>query len=149
MNPIDRIEEVRRSGLKSRLLRGSAILGKLWHEGVRCKAGWSMKCPCGDGETEFCGAKGKWIGILRDYHRDSWPYGLTGSEPFFVVEAMTASMFDASGMTIRIETPEGAELRVGPKGTDWKTIFKLTELQGTADYQEAIEAVVAIQTVLK
>lgn len=143
----DRIEQVRRTGLKSRLVNGARVLGNYWRRGVRCSAGWSMKCPCGDGATEFCGAKVKWVDILRDHHGDVWPYGLEGTEPFFVIDAMSRSMSEASGLTIKIEYPGHPPILVGPKGTDWRTIGQLSEIQDTPDFSDAMEAVLMIQTV--
>ena len=148
VNHAARIEQVRRDGLKGRLVKGAQILGRLWREGVKCEASWSMKCPCGEGATAFCEAKIKWIGVLSDHHDGVWPYGLEGTEPFFVIDAMSRSMFDASGLTMKIDAPLSCQIKIGPKGVDWSAIRDLTAMLDAPDFQEAIEAVVAIQTVL-
>ena len=143
----DRIEQVRRDGLKSRLVAGARVLGGYWTQGIRCPAGWSIKCPCGNDATEFCLAKVKWVDILSDHHGGVWPYGLEGTEPFFIIDAMTKTMTEASGLTIQIEHPGHPPIRVGAKGTDWRTILQLSEIQDTPDFQEAMESVIMIQSV--
>ena len=147
-----------RAMLPTRLVRGATVLGELWRGGVRCLGEWSRICPCaaGSGETDFCAAKRRWVGILVELcggppYVTPWnaPHALSGNESFFVLEAMSRRMIEATGLTLRIATPgERALLRVGPKGTDFGTLLDLAAIPDGPDQDAALEAVVKIQTVM-
>jgi hypothetical protein len=64
---LDRIEELRRGGIKDRLARGAGILADLWRRGIRCGNGWRKDCVC-PAKNEFCAAKNKWVGLLAEHH---------------------------------------------------------------------------------
>jgi hypothetical protein len=142
---IDRVEAAKKSALPSRLLKGASLLGQLWKDGVRCVSLWSRVCPC-EPKTSFCEVKRKWIALAEEYYEGP-PHGLSGSEPFYVVEAMTVSQFRAAGLTALVEVPcSQVPIRVGIRGTTWKTIVDLAELQDDdAVLAVAVDAVIKIQ----
>lgn len=133
--------------IPARLVKGAAILGQLWRDGVRCRSEWSGVCPCAE-PNDFCRSKAKWLGFVREFNDGKYPAGLTGTEGFLVLECMTEEALMASGITILKAVP-GARvpIRVGRNGTCLQTILDLAALEGTAEYDEAVEAVVRIQEV--
>ncbi len=141
------IAEKQRAMIPQRLVRGAEILGRLWKEGVRCRSEWSGVCPC-DPPNDFCLSKKKWLGLVLELHGGKYPADLSGTEGFLVLDCMTMEMLTASGLTILKVVP-GARvpIRVGRKGTCLQTILDLAALEGTADYDAAVEAVVRIQEV--
>lgn len=145
MSTEDRIEAVKKSALPGRLLRGAEILGRLWRDGQRCLSGWARICPCPT-PTDFCQAKVKWVAINDEYYGGP-PFGLAGHEPYYVIEAMKVSQFRATGLTALVELPGAAEsLRIGVKGTTWKTLVDLAALQDDdAALAVAVDAVVKLQ----
>jgi hypothetical protein len=126
MTAEERIAEVQKSAIPARLLNGAPILGKLWRDRQRCSGGWSALCPCDDEkETLFCQAKERWVGLLREFN----PPGLAElheADPFFIIKAMTVSMFEASQLTATISIP-GTEkpIKVGPGMTALSTLISL------------------------
>jgi hypothetical protein len=138
----DRLKELQDEGLDDRLRQGAAYVGRLWRDGIRCRDSWSGLCSCGDLETAFCRGKKRWIQVLLDRHGLMWPYGLTGREPFAVIEAMTLSMFRASGLTAIADLP-GAKspVKIGPKGAAWDTVRDLGAVEPGEGRDEAIRAV--------
>lgn len=102
---------------KDRLLTGAQKLGKLWNEGQRCTDGWASYCTCEIPKT-FCKGKELWMSLAAGEGR-----GL-GEGPFEVVEAMLASEFEASKLTMVVEVPDLGKVRVGPKGeVPWKSFL--------------------------
>jgi hypothetical protein len=145
---VDRLTQLQNEGLDDRLKQGAAYLGRLWRAGTRCRDSWVGQCPCGDQANPFCRAKERWISLLLERHSGSWPYGLTGREPFSMVEAMTVSMFEASGLTAIVELPGATKpIRVGPKASAWQTVSDLGRTTPGEDRKEALEAVEKIQKV--
>jgi hypothetical protein len=144
---LDRIEQIRRSTIPARLVRGAAVLGRLWRDGIRCVSEWSGICPC-PAPSDFCLSKLKWLGLVREFNGGKYPSDLSGTEGFLVLDCMTEEMLTASGLTI-LKTVPGARvpIRVGRKGTCLQTILDLAALEGTADYAAAVESVVRIQEV--
>lgn len=139
-----RVEAAKKSAIPSRLLRGAEVLGRLWRAGQRCLSGWARICPCPN-PTEFCQVKVKWIGLSDEYYGGP-PFGLAGHEPFYVIEAMTVSQWRASGLTAVVEVPGGEKIRVGVRGTTWKTLVDLAALQDDdAVLAVAVDAVVKLQ----
>jgi hypothetical protein len=143
----DIIAAKQRSMLPFRLIKGAAVLGRLWRENLRCLEGWAGGCLC-PAPTNFCIVKNRWLALLKELH-GGLPYGLDGSESYLILEAMTQRMFEATGLTMQVEVP-GAKvpIRVGASGTTLKTISDLSELDGTADYGFALRSVLKIQEVL-
>jgi len=143
------VEARRRSMIPSRLVKGAAILGRLWRENVRCLSQWSGICPCAS-PTDFCLAKRKWLELVRELH-DGYPHGLSGNEGFLVLECMDGAAFEASGLTIVKELPRArSPIRIGRGGTCPQTILDLAEIyeKDPANYASAVETVVRIQEVL-
>jgi len=136
-----------RAMIPQRLVRGAEVLGRLWKDGVRCRSEWSGVCPC-EPPNDFCLSKKKWLGLVREFNGGKYPSDLSGTEGFLVLDCMTMEMLTASGLTILKVVP-GARvpIRVGRKGTCLQTILDLAALEGTADYDAAVEAVVRIQEV--
>lgn len=125
---IDRIEEIRRIGLKGRLVKGAEILGDYWRAGTRCKSGWRATCSCDSEQTPFCRAKVKWIGVLRDFYK-GYPSGLTGTEEYFMIEAMTLSMVEASGLTVLVEVPGAIKpIKFGGLPETWDLLPELAAM---------------------
>ena len=146
---MERLEQLKRAGLKARLLKGAVFLGKGWKAGQRCKNGWTGTCTCGAEATSFCKDKQQWVKLLLEYH-GVWPYELTGTEDFAIIEAMrSVSQFEASGLTARVELP-GVEtpIRFGAKGTMWTTLVDLAIIPPGEARDEAIAAVQKTQTVV-
>lgn len=142
MNDVDRVAEINNVTLRKRLVAGASILLKLWRQGIRCGGGWSMNCSCHE-RVDFCAAKEKWIGLLKELHGDL-PYNvrgtdavgaimgrslLTGAEPFFIVEAMTPKMIQASGLTVLVETPGARKpLKMGGSPENWNVFYELAQM---------------------
>jgi len=142
----ERIERARRAGLSARLMKGAAAIGEIRRLGLFCSGGWSAQCPCNP-RSDFCDAKYRWLNLVEELHGGP-PWGLTGFEEFYLAEAMTIRQWDATRLNLRILPPTGHdEIRVGPRGTDWRTIRQLAALYGTQDYPEALASVVRIQKV--
>lgn len=122
----ERIDEIRRSAIPERLLRGAAVLGNLWRSGSRCVGGWSALCPCEEGkESSFCLAKEKWVGLCRDWSPDGLEE-LHEADPHFVLKVMTVRMFEATQLTMTVSL-QGAEksIKIGPKSTSFSTLISL------------------------
>jgi hypothetical protein len=140
---LDRIEELRRGGIKDRLARGAGILADLWRQGIRCGNGWKKDCVC-PAKNEFCAAKNKWVGLLVDHHA-AVPYGLTGAEDFFVIEAMTPTMIKASGLVVLVEVPGARKpLKLGGDVQTWD-IFPELEVMDPDNVPGFLETVVRLQ----
>lgn len=147
MNALDRIAQIQKSALLLRLNKGAEILGRLWREGARCLDPWGNGCPCGPKASEFCAVKLKWLGLAVE-HYGGHPFGLNGGEPFYVIEAMTVGQFQATGLTALVELPPfDQKLRVGPKGTVWKTISDLGGIEDEVERMVAADAVLRLQGV--
>jgi hypothetical protein len=103
---------------------------------------------------KFCLGKLRWISLLLELHSDTWPYGANPSDPYAVIEAMTTSQFDATGLTMMVESlPAKKPIKIGLKGTSWDTIHDLTAcatIPGVAPgaVADALEAIVKIQSVM-
>lgn len=145
---LERVQLARRAGLHSRLLRGAGAIGQIRRLGIFCTGEWSRECPCSP-RSDFCDAKALWLELVEDLHGGP-PWGLSGDEPFYLVEAMTVKQWAATGLTIRILPPTGNEvILVGSKGAGWETITTLGALYGTQDYPEVLASVLAIQKVIR
>lgn len=141
------IAEKQRSAIPLRLVNGAKILGDLWRLSGRCVSEWSGICPCPE-PKEFCKAKLKWLGLVRDLHGGKYPYELSGNEGLLTLECMDAKMFEATGLTILLALPGArAPLRIGRRGTCGQTILDLVAIPDGPDRTDAIEAVVKIQEV--
>ena len=141
---LERIEKARRAGLSSRLMKGAAAIGELRRMGLFCSGEWSGTCPCNP-RSDFCDAKLRWLGLVEDLHGGP-PWGLTGFEKFYLFEAMTIGQWAATGLNARILPPTGNDsIRIGPRGTDWKTFTQLRDVYGTQEYPELLASVVKIQ----
>lgn len=138
----------KRSMIPPRLVKGAAILGRLWREGTRCRSEWSAPCPCAE-SNDFCTAKKLWLGLVRELNDGGYPAGLSGNEGFLVLECMTEQMLTASGLTITKAIPGSrSTMRFGRNGTCLQTLLDLQALEGTTDYDSAVQAVVKIQGTL-
>lgn len=126
----------------ARLVRGAAVLGRIWRNGHRCAGGWGKICGCA-APTVLCQAKARWITLLDSLppgHAREWTR--THDGPLFVVEAMTVDEAEASGLTFLVSGPDGKRLVFGgARGTCWKTLRDLRKAP------EAHDAVVKIQKV--
>lgn len=123
---LDRIAELQRNALVPRLQKGASILGQLWKSGSRCASGWRLGCSCPE-PREFCSAKIKWLGLLKELH-GGHPYGLTGEEQFYMIEAMTLSMVHASGLTVFVEVGGPKPLKLGGHPNNWAILPELAEM---------------------
>jgi hypothetical protein len=140
---IDRVEEIRKGALPGRLTVGAGHLGRFWKAGIRCAAGWRGSCQC-DPQTSFCKAKLKWIEILKELH-GGLPYGMTGAEEYFVIESMTLSMIEASGLTVIVEVPGARKtIKFGGKSEAWALLPELAAMDPD-DVPGVLEAVVLMQ----
>ncbi len=146
----DRIQEIKREALPGRLRLGAEALGSLWRAGGRCPDLWAVPCSCGASEGDFCRAKVRWAGLLLEWYGGLWPRDLTGREPYAIVEAMRVDprWWEATGLTALVEIPGGqAPIRVGPRGTSWKTVEDLDLIPAGPGRDEAMRAVERIQKV--
>lgn len=149
MSTADRIKDIQKAALPARLLNGARVLGELWRNGTRCLGEWSGICPC-RAPNDFCEAKKRWLSILREFHGTPLPYGLVGTEGFLVLEAMTVKMFEATGLTIRVEVPPArVPMRFGPKGTTFQTLIDLAAIDDDVERIIAVDAVIRLQEVFK
>lgn len=145
---VDRVAQLQQTDPLGRLLKGATNLGAAWRAGQRCLSGFSRICPCAN-PTDFCQIKLKWIKIAEEYHGGQ-PFGLSGYEPYYVIEAMTASQLRATRFDVIVELPstidDGARIRIGPGGSNWKTLLDLAALQDDdAALAVAVDAVVKLQ----
>jgi hypothetical protein len=139
------VEAVQKGVLATRLGTGAGHLVKFWREGIRCGSGWQATCNCGPGETPFCRAKIKWVGLLVELHAGKYPYDLTGSEPFFIVEAMTVQMVKASGLIVLVEVPGARKpIKFGGLMGGWNLLPELAAMDAD-DVPGVLEAVVLVQ----
>jgi hypothetical protein len=142
---LERIAEIQRAAIPTRLHAGAEVLGRLWKAGQRCLALWGLHCPCGPKATQFCEAKRKWIGLALEYYSGD-PFGLKPDNPYYVIEAVTVSQFKAIGLTASVQLPGAARpIKVGPKGTDWGTIADLASIRDLSECGDALTAVLALQ----
>lgn len=142
---MDRIQELQLEALEDRLRKGAAFIGAQWTAGVRCASGWSGACSCGPSENAFCRGKVRWVSLLIERH-GGWPYGVAATDPFAVIEAMTVSMFKASGLTARVQVPGAStQWRIGKNGTEWQTLIDLAAVDPGEDRDSAVQAVDLIQ----
>jgi len=136
-----------RAVIPQRLLKGAAVLGRLWREGIRCRSEWSGVCPC-EPRNVFCEKKALWLSLVRELHGGKYPFELSGNEGLLALECMDAAMFEASGLTILIANPKfRAPLRIGRSGTCGQTIVDLVAIPEGPDQDAAIESVIRIQEV--
>lgn len=101
---------------KMRLLKGAAVLAKLWREGKRCGSrGWAPACACtGKQKTDFCGAKLLWASLAVQDARE-----VAEESEWGVLLAMTAKELQtltATGLMFVIEHPDHGKIRIGRKG---------------------------------
>lgn len=110
----------------ARLMAGAKILGSLWKKKIRCKEGWRIlwdeghpDCPCNP-MTEFCKAKQQWamlaIGAGRELEEG----------PCGIIQMMTVSELDASGVVANAEVTGVGAFRIGTGGNS--TAKDLVEL---------------------
>lgn len=105
-----------------RLKNGAVALGKLWKAKDRCRDGWSAYlCSCVK-KTAFCNAKLQWMLMAIGEGRDQ------EDGDFGVALMMTASEWDLTGLTLRIEIPGSGEFKISPKAdTSMTYLGKLAE----------------------
>lgn len=146
MDAADRIREIERAATSSRLLRGAEILGDLRRRGLFCSNGWRATCQC-EPQSEFCLAKLRWVNLYVEFQGEV--DANLGTE-FGVIEAMTVRQWHATKLTALVEVPFSRKpIRVGPRGTTWKTIVDLSALQGTSDYEPALQSVLKLQGAIR
>lgn len=114
--------------MKDRLKNGARMLGALWHSGKKCKEGWLPGCSCGSGQTQFCIVKLQWVALAQKEGRAIEP-------DLMIVEAMTATELEETGMTIILDNG----LRIGPSGS-----ISVKEAARLAYEPEAIPAVLQV-----
>lgn len=96
--------------LPQRLLNGARVLGKLWKAGERCANDWAGLCTdAADSRKRFCRAKLQWLTLaVGDPERD-----LSGvEEEYGLILVMKASEFDATGLTMKLDSG----ILIGPTG---------------------------------
>jgi len=124
---LDRIAELQKNALKPRLENGASKLGHFWRSGSRCASGWRSTCACPE-PRDFCLVKLKWVALLREWHGGD-PYGLAGDEEFYVIEAMTLTMVQASGLTVLVDVPGAPRpLKLGGRPDAWAILPQLAEM---------------------
>lgn len=104
-----------------RLMNGAKMLGILWRSGQRCRSGWSNECCCNP-RTRFCSGKFQWTELAR---QDDRP--LEGGQ-YMILEAMSMSELEASGIILSVDIPGLGKVRVGKGGeipaNDFLTLAK-------------------------
>lgn len=113
--------------LADRLVRGAAVLGRLWREEKRCDLGLAFDCFCADEKlSEFCRAKRQWTKLFCETGRDGIDFGPSDGNGFGVIEAMTSAELNASGLTLTLDMDQIGKVKVGPKGDlPWADFCKL------------------------
>lgn len=111
--------------LSERLLKGAQMLGNLWRRGKRCDRGWSLGeadilstvsplvfsgCSCAK-PGDFCKARWLWITLALENQQE------IADGPFGLAWTMTAAQWDATGLTLVVESEKAGLLRIGSKGT--------------------------------
>lgn len=91
-----------------RLKNGAIFMGKLWKiPEHRCPSGWSLNdCDC-QPLRKFCTARNLWIALGIETYRDF------EEGPFGLALAMTASEWDSTGLTMKIEHPSVGTILIG------------------------------------
>lgn len=123
-----------------RLLKGAAVLGKLWRKPEdRCAFGWEItfidaECLC-EPKKKFCVARTQWITLALEEDRKP-EYG-----PFSLALMMTAKEWDATGLTMEVEREQEEPLYIGPNG-----VCQMTDL---VFLQEEPEVLGSISTLMK
>jgi hypothetical protein len=94
--------------LPERLKKGAAFLGQLWKDPTqRCIAGWTLdSCTC-EFPTKFCKARMQWISLAIEQGRD------LEEDPHGLALAMTATEWDATGLTMKVQHPQIGEFKLG------------------------------------
>lgn len=143
----DRILAAQRAGIFMRLTKGAKILGRLWREGVKCvSTPWQVDCDCEEGATEFCVARKRWVALACDLYGEDKVMGF--SDPHAVIKMMTRHQFEESGLTVKVELPGGAMVKVGAGGATWDLIPQLASLRDDPEaLSEAVRSVQLIQGV--
>lgn len=126
--------------LSDRLLDGARMLGNLWRRGKRCERGWSLGaadilatvsplvfsgCTCAK-PSEFCKARWLWIALALENRQEIF------DGPAGLVDTMTASQWDATGLTATVESEKAGTLRIGSKG-----VISAAHLRKLADDPES------------
>lgn len=122
------------------------MLGKLWRErGEKgaCAQAWdigaSCACPKGEKPSPFCRARTRWIELAVEAGREivEGEWGL--------VYSMTASEWDATGLTLKVDIPEaGGLVSVGSKESISMADLAYLAMSGK---KEGLRDVLAIQRV--
>lgn len=109
--------------LSDRLLKGARMLGNLWRSKLRCARGWAIEpqdlvpgfavfgpCLCPK-KTKFCEARVLWLNLALEANQfiESGEHGLA--------DTMTAAQWDATGLTMTVESEKAGTLRLGSKAT--------------------------------
>jgi hypothetical protein len=149
---IDRIAELKRNAIPTRLEKGAEVLGRLWKAQIRCGGGWGQACPCGSAQTDFCKTKAKWLALLQEYHGGELPYGMTGQEEnligiLMLWEGLTGGILDVSGMTVMVDLGGRKPVKFGQKWTKLETLVQLQSMPLCPDRDQALEAVIKMQEV--
>jgi hypothetical protein len=98
-----------------RLLEGAKVLGQLWQKYKGCAKAWDVSevCAClaDQKPSPFCRARTRWLTLALEAGREV----VDGEWGLFY--SMTASEWDATGLTIKIELLDiGGVVAVGPAG---------------------------------
>lgn len=122
-----RVIAAENKAIPGRLLNGAEVLGRLWREGIRCATGtgWGRICVCAE-PTDFCTAKKRWVELLLQGGPEDSIH-LNGEEPYFVIEAMTDKMFQATELTIEISHDFLKPIKYGKKGTFYQTFIDIVD----------------------
>lgn len=97
--------------LPERLKKGAGKLGEIWKIlDQRCPAAWSLDiCTC-QPVKRFCQGRLLWLTLAVEAGRD------LQEDPYGLVLAMTASEWDATGLTMVVEHPDMGKLLIGSSG---------------------------------
>lgn len=123
-----------------RLVNGARILAALFRSGHQCEGGWTFACECAV-KTKFCKAKGQWVALMLKQAADPGrSVEVAGAdEEYALVVSMTLAEFNATGLTLEIETASGQRIKVGANGTRPETFLELDD-----ELLRAMEAVMRV-----
>jgi hypothetical protein len=119
-----------------RLKNGAKILGQLWKDlDQRCPMAWSLdNCTC-QPLKKFCQGRLKWLTLAVEAGRE------LQEDQYGIVLTMTASEWDATGLTLKLDHPGVGMILVG-SGSD--SVTGMVDMAKMMDAPEVLESTLRV-----
>lgn len=119
--------------LSERLKKGAGVLGQIWKDPTqRCVAGWSIDgCTC-EFPNKFCKARIQWLTLAVEDGRE------LQEDPYGIALAMTASEWDSTLLSMKIEHPKVPPFFVGANQDSIMTMADMVKLMEEPDVLESM-----------